>query len=172
MTKSKTSSVIKIVLVTVVVLGIIGYALFNSRLFIEGPQIFIDNPQNGATLGDSALIKIQGRAFNIAYLRINDRQIYTDENSNFSESLLLEPGYNIIQLTAEDKFGRKISKRLELVYNGPVVGIPAESENSDSGMGTEIDAESESGVESGVGAEPATSTPPENEPTTTSLENI
>ena len=42
--------------------------------------------------------------------------IYTDENGNFSETLLLQDGYNIIQFTAKDKFNREVMETLELVY--------------------------------------------------------
>ena len=98
--------------------AIVGYAVFNSRLFIEGPQIIIERPANGSTITDSPLIKIKGRAYNIAYLKLNSKPIFTDEEANFSESLLLQPGYNIIQITAEDKFGRQKTNKLELVYSG------------------------------------------------------
>lgn len=116
MSKNRTASIIKIILILVVVLIILGYIVFSSRVFIEGPQIQVETPLNGAKIEGAPLVKIDGKASNIAYFWLNNRQIYTDEDGNFSESLLLYPGYNIIWLTAQDKFGREVKEKLELVY--------------------------------------------------------
>lgn len=119
MARNNTASIIKSFLAIAVFLIIIGYTLFNSRLFIKGPQIIIDLPENGAVISDKPLINISGKAVNISHIEINGRQIYIEENDAFSESLLLDSGYNIIQVTAQDKFGREVKKTLQLAYNGP-----------------------------------------------------
>ncbi len=118
MARSNTASIIKIILTVIVVIIVIGYAIFNSRLFIKGPQINIDSPVDGAVIIDNPLIKLTGKALNISHLELNGRQIYTEENDSFSESLLLNSGYNIIQVIAEDKFGRSVKQTLQLVYRG------------------------------------------------------
>jgi capsule polysaccharide export protein KpsE/RkpR len=119
MAKNNTASIIKTFIAIAVIIIIIGYTLFNSRLFIKGPQIIIDSPENGAVISDKPLINISGKAINISHIEINGRQIYIEENDAFSESLLLDSGYNIIQITAEDKFGREVKQVLQLAYNGP-----------------------------------------------------
>lgn len=119
MTRNRTSNIIRVIVVILAILIVVGYAIFNSRLFIEGPIITITSPENGSLVTESSLVKIEGTALNIAFLNMNDRQIYTEEDGQFSESLLLHSGYNIIQFTAEDKFGRSITESLELVYTGP-----------------------------------------------------
>ncbi|MCW9054861.1 MAG: hypothetical protein OQJ98_02685 [Candidatus Pacebacteria bacterium] len=82
---------------------------------ITGPVVTVDTPQNGATLLN-AITNISGSAQNIAKISINNRPITIDEENTFSEKLLLSPGYNIITLYAEDKFGRTTEKTLELIY--------------------------------------------------------
>ncbi|HMP67568.1 MAG TPA: hypothetical protein PKA60_02355 [Candidatus Paceibacterota bacterium] len=116
MAKNKTASIIKTIIAVLFVVGIVSYVFFNSRVLIAGPQIIIESPVNGQKIEGSQLIKISGTANNIAYFWLDDRQIYTDEEGNFSESLLLYPGYNIIWLTAKDKFDRSTSQKLELIY--------------------------------------------------------
>ena len=63
-----------------------------------------------------SLIDVAGIATNISAISLNDRPIFIDESGAFSEKLMLYPGYNIIKLRAEDKFGSTVENDLELVY--------------------------------------------------------
>ena len=92
--------------------------MYNSRIFIAGPQIDILRPQNGETITESPLIRVQGEARNIAFMELNNKQIDTNEESKFNEPVLLYPGYNVITIFAKDKFGRTVEKQIELVYKG------------------------------------------------------
>jgi hypothetical protein len=107
-------AIIKISLIVLIVTGIIGYSIFQSRNLINGPQITLSSPQIGSTLTNS-LVHIQGKADNISFITLNDRQIFVDKDGNFDEELLLEPGYNAWQIQAKDKFGRIVTKKIELV---------------------------------------------------------
>ncbi|HMO79050.1 MAG TPA: hypothetical protein PJ997_02680 [Candidatus Paceibacterota bacterium] len=120
MAKNKASSIIRAILFILFFVGIISYALFNSRVLIAGPQINIFSHQNGQKITDSNLIKIEGKASNISFFWLNERQIFTDEKGDFSETLLLYPGYNIIWFTAKDKFEREVQEKIELVYQKEV----------------------------------------------------
>lgn len=90
------------------------YGFYKSRVILEGPEIIIENPQNGQTVPGS-YVEINGKAKNVSFLRLNGRQIFTDEYGNFQESLLLARGYNIIEVSAKDKFNRATIKQLHLV---------------------------------------------------------
>ena len=104
-------------LVIVIILIVIGYSIFNFRVFIAGPDLIIKNPINGAVV-DTNLINLEGQALNINKISLNNRHIFIDENGNFSEKVLLQPGYNIILLEAQDQFDRKVQKKLALNYTG------------------------------------------------------
>ena len=106
--------VLRVVLISLLVAVIAGYSIFQAWKLISGPIIDVYSPQNGATYSQ-ALIEIEGRARNIAYLNLNDRPIFTDKDGYFKEKLLLLPGYNIIKLDAEDKFKKSTEKRLEII---------------------------------------------------------
>ncbi len=91
------------------------YAYYEVRGLIEGPVLTIHSPQNGATIHGTTT-SITGAARRITYINLNGRQIFVDARGNFSESLLLLPGYNILLIEARDFFGRTTRKSLELMY--------------------------------------------------------
>ena len=86
-----------------------------------GPVITINEPKNGSTT-EEQMIKIAGAAKNIKSISLDDRPIFIDEAGSFSEKLLLSEGYNIIKISAWDKFSKKTEKTIELVYRQKVVG--------------------------------------------------
>lgn len=92
------------------------YGLYQTRNLILGPKITIAAPLNGAAIALNP-VEIEGQAERIAFLSLNGGRIFTDENGNFKQKLLLARGYNIIRLEAQDKFGRTVKKVLQLVYN-------------------------------------------------------
>lgn len=112
----KGNNVSKLKFGSLIILGtiILLYSLFQGWKIIAGPIIDIYNPQNGITYSES-LIQVEGRARNIAFIKLNDKQIFTDKNGYFSEKLLLSPGYNIIKLDAQDKFKNSTEKRIEVI---------------------------------------------------------
>lgn len=109
-------TVYKIILICLVVLSIVGYSIFQARNIITGPRITITSPQNGSTQSEP-LIVLEGYAKNISFITLNNRQIYVDKDGAFKEKLLLTNGYNLWKIEAKDKFGRVVSKKIELVFN-------------------------------------------------------
>ncbi|MDQ3077177.1 MAG: hypothetical protein M3Q63_03960 [bacterium] len=107
-------TLLKIVIIVIILTSIAGYSLYQSQNLIKGPQLTIEYPTNGATV-DNPSIEIKGKAYNVAYISLNDRQIFIDKDGAFNEELLLGSGYNIWKLEAKDKFGRIVSKKIELV---------------------------------------------------------
>jgi hypothetical protein len=107
-------SILRLSALSLLAITIAGYSLFQAQKLLAGPVINIYTPQNGATY-NSTLIEIDGQAKNIAYMDLDDRQMFTDKNGNFSEKLLLSPGENVVKLDAWDKFGKQTEKKLQLV---------------------------------------------------------
>ncbi len=93
---------------------IIGYAYFRSSGVIKGVRIVVEGLEDGQTVATSNIV-VKGHAKHAVKLTLNDRPITTDEEGAFYESLLLPPGYTIIKLHAEDKFGKTVEKTLQLV---------------------------------------------------------
>lgn len=117
MTHQKDSKTwLRITFFTILSLVIICYAGFQARKILEGPELKLTSPLQG-TIYNDPLIEIAGIASNIKEIQLDDRTIYIDEQGNFKEKLLLFPGYNIIRLKAQDKFGKETEKKIELVYD-------------------------------------------------------
>ena len=106
---------LRTVTTTLIILLVVGYALFQARNLIQGPVITILSPENGSTVTES-LVEVRGIARNIIGIKFNDRDIVMDEDGHCSEQLLLAPGYTIMSILARDRFGRTTSKSLELFY--------------------------------------------------------
>lgn len=94
---------------------IAGYSIYQAKNLILGPRISVTAPSTGQRVASSS-IDIVGIAFNTASLSLDGRTIFTDEQGNFKEKLLIPPGYTIILLSATDKFGRTTTKKLELTH--------------------------------------------------------
>ncbi|OHA57653.1 MAG: hypothetical protein A2114_01825 [Candidatus Vogelbacteria bacterium GWA1_51_14] len=110
--KNKISPrIIAIVLAVVIVLG---YGLARSYDLLAGPEIKLSELKDGQTISQE-LVLIKGQAKRIASLFLNGQQIFTNEEGDFREPLLLFPGYNAITLSARDKFGREVNKKIIIV---------------------------------------------------------
>jgi len=101
-------------IILVLIFVFIVYGLFKAENFLLGPKIIIEAPLNGQVF-TAPDIEVSGRANNISLFYLNGRQIFTDKEGNFKESLLLAKGYNIIEVKAKDKFNREIRELRELV---------------------------------------------------------
>lgn len=91
------------------------YLYFQSYDLIRGPFIEVYEPADGATLTEQP-VTLSGQAKNVSLLLLNDHPLPTSEDGFFEEQLLLSHGYTIITLYAEDRFGRTITKTLNLVH--------------------------------------------------------
>ena len=95
---------------------VIGYGSYQMRGLIYGPIITIDTPLNGASLS-SPLVTVSGQTSRVAKLFLNGEKLTPDHTGRFESQLLLATGYNIIHLDGEDRFGRRVEEKLELVLN-------------------------------------------------------
>ncbi len=101
-------------IIILLVLSFSFYGISKSWGFLNGPEIIIESPADFQKASNSYM-EIKGRAEYVSNLYLNGSQIFTDENGNFKESLLLAKGYNIIVIEAQDKFGRTAKEKREIV---------------------------------------------------------
>jgi inosine/xanthosine triphosphate pyrophosphatase family protein len=94
------------------------FGVYQARFIILGPKITIESPANGSTVTER-LVTLKGSASNIKTLTVNGITLYTDDTGHFSERMLLFPGYNTVVVAAQDKFGNRLERRLELVVQLP-----------------------------------------------------
>jgi len=95
---------------------LVSYSFYQARSIILGPQISITNITDGEVV-ENPLVIIEGRARNISWISLNDRQIFTDEEGRWSEKLIVSSGTSIITVKARDRFGRERKKSLQVILN-------------------------------------------------------
>ncbi len=100
-------------IVTLIVL-IFVYVQFQARNILLGPTISLTDSYE--TVQHERTIVLQGIAHNIVKLTLNGRAIHTTEQGDFTQTLVLENGYTIMELTAQDRFGRVTSLKREFVF--------------------------------------------------------
>ncbi len=100
--------------IAALILLLIWYVQFQARNFIQGPAITLLGSYDPVQHGRST--PLTGTTRNIVKLTLNDREIHTDEAGTFTQTLILENGYTIIKLTAQDRFGRTTTIEREYVY--------------------------------------------------------
>lgn len=113
--RDSVKKVIKAGLFVSAILVVVIYSFFSFKDYIKGPEIIIKEPLNGSTISTSTVM-VKGQVLHIQNITINNRPILIDKEGNFTETLLLFPGYNVSVISAKDKFNRTIEYKLELVY--------------------------------------------------------
>lgn len=111
--KTKILTGLGIVIILLLSFGV--YGMYKAKAFLEGPRIAIESPLNGQSV-DESFTEIAGKTSNVSSLFLNGRQIFTDKDGYFKGDLLLAEGYNIIEVSGADKFGRTAKEKLELVF--------------------------------------------------------
>lgn len=99
---------------TVLILAVVGYAIWRSLNYALGPEIHISSPTNGSAIASSS-VTLEGQVLRVNAVSLNGRPISVDEQGNFHEPVIIFPGLNTITFTATDQFGRAASKELDLV---------------------------------------------------------
>lgn len=114
--QSDAKKIVKIVGFSVFFILIIIYAIFISKDLIFGIKIREVNLSDGAVFTEN-IVKLSGNAKNAIKLTLNGREISIDQEGNFGETIALLPGYNIVTIKAEDKFGYVDEKNYKLIYS-------------------------------------------------------
>lgn len=111
---AKQGSMFRLTITILVILVVLIYTIFNTRLIIKGPVVDIFELKDGQEI-ESSLIDIKGQAKNISFISLNGRQIYIDKENIFQERILLNDRINPIEIYAKDKFGKEIHKKITLI---------------------------------------------------------
>lgn len=83
---------------------------------IHGPTIDITTLINGSSVQD-AMIQISGTASFTQELMVNGKNLALSPNGSFDEKLVLNPGYNVINIQGIDRFGKTSHKTFSLMLN-------------------------------------------------------
>lgn len=115
-TRTTTLRLFSVGTIVLVALVIIAYAVWRSLNYARGPEIVISSPSHGASIV-STTTKIIGQALRVKEISLNGKPISVDEQGNFTETIILFPGVNIVTLTAKDQFDRDTFKQIQIYRN-------------------------------------------------------
>ncbi len=96
-------------------LFLIVYIAFQARFLILGPRVTILSPQDGEVITENP-VTLKGSAYNIAWISLNGRQIFTNQEGFWEEKLLLSPGTSIMTAKVRDRFGREREESIRLIF--------------------------------------------------------
>lgn len=90
------------------------YITYQARFLIIGPQITLTN--DISMLQNTRQVNLVGNASNISRLWLNGRPIFTNREGQFTAAVILENGYTVTTLKAEDRYGRTTTITRPFVY--------------------------------------------------------
>jgi hypothetical protein len=115
-TKTKLNFTPKTIIVLVsLFLGVlaVGYVANQIRSVLAPPVLELNEPGEDLTIKGNTLV-VAGRAEVGADVTINEQIVLSDRNGEFTESLVLSPGLNVIEVVARNKFNKesKVTRRI------------------------------------------------------------
>jgi len=97
----------------VLLFSLIGiFAYMKTSFLFKGVQIIATIDRNES----SPLATIKGHAKNATYITLNGREIFIDKDGSFSEPVALIPGFSVITIDTQDKFGKSKERKFQVVY--------------------------------------------------------
>ncbi|MFZ4499979.1 MAG: hypothetical protein ACOYMZ_00590 [Minisyncoccia bacterium] len=105
-------------LITAVILGVFALVLYNIRDLVLGTPLEVVAAQDGTTL-DSTFLPLSGVARHARELLINGRTVAIDRAGNFTDAIILSPGYNIVEVALKDRFGNTETRTYHWVVEVP-----------------------------------------------------
>jgi cytoskeletal protein RodZ len=100
------------------------YVGFEIRSVLAPPNLSLDEPSGDVTVEGNSVV-IAGNGEIGAEIFINNQPVLADQNGQFTETLLLSPGLNVIEVTEKNKFN-KVSKITRQVTSLAVAEKPVE----------------------------------------------
>ena len=99
----------------------LGLVLYNIKDVLFGTPLTVNTIADGSTV-TNAFLPITGSAVHADQISINGRELGVDQQGDFTDGVILSPGYNIVEVTATDRFGREKVKTDHVVY-APSVAV-------------------------------------------------
>lgn len=106
--------ILRFLLIASLLLLLVWYVHFQARNFLNGPSITLED--GNSIVHTEQRLALTGTAQNIVKLTLNGKEIHTNEEGVFTHTLILEQGYTIMTLVAQDRFGREAFIKKEYVY--------------------------------------------------------
>lgn len=105
------------ILAGTMVLGIGLFVFGNIKDLIFGSPLRVEIVPDGTTLSEGFL-PITGVAEHARTVSVNGRTLFIDREGNFSDGIILSPGYNVVEVALQNQFGKQTVRTYHLVFDG------------------------------------------------------
>lgn len=121
-----TPKMIQVFFIFLVVFGIIFYLWYQVSGLSRPPKLEIYNLDQDKTVTEE-IVTIFGQSDLDSDLKINDQPIFVDQEGNFKETVSLQPGVNMLIITATNRFDKATSIERKIMYDAPEETIAKEN---------------------------------------------
>lgn len=97
---------------------IVGYGIWISRDLLFGIHSSVSGISDGMTVTDS-LLSLSGKARHANDVTLDGSIVPIDQKGEWTDTIALLPGYNVVTIGASDKFGRTTDKSYRVYYTAP-----------------------------------------------------
>ncbi|HTH93378.1 MAG TPA: hypothetical protein VL576_02795 [Candidatus Paceibacterota bacterium] len=93
------------ILIGALVVGFLGLIVYNIKDMVFGAPLTVHTIADGSTINND-YVAITGSAKHAQSITINGMAVGVDRQGNFSDGVILSPGYNIVEVAETDRFGK------------------------------------------------------------------
>ncbi len=122
----------------IVVLLIIVFLFSRVYGIIMGPRITIETPTPWQEITDG-WVEVSGTIKYVSSAKINGRTLILHTDNSFRETLAVVPGYTMIEIVAQDRFGKENSVSIPITRDD--IPIPPPEPETEKSIETEQDSE-------------------------------
>lgn len=96
------------IILSLVLIGLVGYGLFVFSPLLKKPNITVNTPQNGEIVSGTE-VQVRGTVENVSKLTLNNTLLTISKSGTFEGRLAIWEGHTILILTGYDRFGRSVT---------------------------------------------------------------
>ncbi len=111
-----TPKLISLFIFSVIVVGVMGYFIYEIGFLISPPALVIESPAEDIEVMD-AKINIKGRVDYDTFVKINDQSIVVGDDGIFNQEIVLTPGLNILNIKATNRLDKESSVVRRIVFS-------------------------------------------------------
>ena len=109
-----TGKTVVVLAAFLVIVGILGYIIYNVRALTTAPNLVISSPSQEQVLKEDK-VNIIGKTDPEITLLINNQTIALDGNGNFSQQVKLNPGLNTFEIKAISQLKKETVKQIRIL---------------------------------------------------------
>ena len=115
------------IFLSLLILSIIGYYFWHQlSSFNSKPYLFVSSPIVDEVTNNSEIV-ISGETEIGIILKINEEDVFVDENGYFKENIMLQPGRNVIIVKAVNRFDKAVEETRNIIYEKKLKPMPIDN---------------------------------------------